>query len=48
MYLNGTVLNSGVPAKVMTEAKDWIAANAQAVIAEWNLCNPAHERNPKK
>lgn len=40
VYLNGTVLNSGVPAGVMAEAKNWIAANHQAVVIEWNTCNP--------
>jgi hypothetical protein len=40
VYLNGTVMNSGVPTAVMTEAKNWIAANSQAVITEWNTCNP--------
>jgi hypothetical protein len=40
VYLNGTVLNSGVPVAVMTAAKSWISANNQAVITEWNTCNP--------
>lgn len=40
VYLNGTVLNSGVPAGVMAEAKNWIAANHEAVVIEWNTCNP--------
>lgn len=40
VYLNGTVLNSGVPAAVLIEAKSWIAANQQAVVTEWNICNP--------
>ena len=40
VYLNGTVLNSGVPVAVMTAAKNWISANNQAVITEWNTCNP--------
>jgi hypothetical protein len=40
VYLNGTVLNSGVPAAVMAEAKNWMAANRPAVTVEWNKCNP--------
>ena len=40
VYLNGIVINSGVPAAVMAEAKNWIAANNQAVTIEWNTCNP--------
>ncbi len=40
VYLNGTVKNSGVPAAVMAEARDWITANTQTVITEWNTCNP--------
>jgi hypothetical protein len=40
VYLNGTVLNSGVPVAVMAEAKNWIAANGAAVTIEWNKCNP--------
>jgi hypothetical protein len=40
VYLNGTVLNSGVPAAVIAEAKNWISVNAPAVTVEWNKCNP--------
>lgn len=40
VYLNGTIKNTGIPEPVMTEAKNWIAANTQAVILEWNTCNP--------
>jgi len=40
VYLNGVVLNSGVPATVMADAMRWISANHQAVITEWNTCNP--------
>lgn len=40
VYLNGTVKNTGIPESVMNEAKSWIVANSQAVIIEWNTCNP--------
>lgn len=40
VYLNGIVKNTGVPDAVMKEAKSWIAANQQAVLDEWNTCNP--------
>ncbi|MEI7537323.1 MAG: DUF4160 domain-containing protein [Comamonadaceae bacterium] len=40
VYLNGMVKNTGVPESVMNEAKNWIAANSQSVIDEWNICNP--------
>lgn len=40
VYLNGTIKNTGIPEPVMTEAKNWIAANTQAVILEWSTCNP--------
>ena len=40
VYLNGMVKNTGVPESVMNEAKNWIVANSQAVIGEWNICNP--------
>lgn len=40
VYLNGTVKNTGIPESAMNEARSWIAANSQAVIIEWNTCNP--------
>jgi hypothetical protein len=40
VYLNGKIKNTGIPEHVMTEAKNWIAANTQTVILEWNTCNP--------
>jgi len=40
VYLDGKVINTGVPAAVVAEAKKWIAAHAQTVHAEWNTCNP--------
>jgi hypothetical protein len=40
VYLNGVVINTGVPSAVMAVAKKWIAANHQAVVVEWNTCNP--------
>lgn len=40
VYLNGMVINTGVPANVVALAKKWIAANHQTVVVEWNTCNP--------
>ena len=40
VYLNGVVINTGVPSAVMAAAKKWITANHQAVVVEWNTCNP--------
>ena len=40
VYLNGVVINTGVPSAVMAVAKKWVAANHQAVVVEWNTCNP--------
>ena len=41
--IDGTVKNSGVPAKVIAIASDWIAGNAAIVEAEWTKMN-----NPRK
>jgi hypothetical protein len=41
--LDGAVKNSGVPAKVIAAATDWIAKNAAAVESEWMKMN-----NPRK
>jgi hypothetical protein len=40
---DGMVKNSGVPAKVMDAAIEWITANAEVVEAEWIKMN-----NPRK
>lgn len=39
LALDGTVKNSGVPAKVVAAASAWIAGNAAAVEAEWSRMN---------
>jgi len=41
--LEGEVKNSGVPAKVLSTAVQWIADNAEVVDLEWNKMN-----NPRK
>ena len=41
--VDGTVKNSGVPAKVVAIALDWIVENATIVEAEWTKMN-----NPRK
>jgi len=37
--VDGTVINSGIPAKVITEAVTWVLANVDAVRAEWQRMN---------
>jgi len=37
--VDGTVINSGVPAKVITEAVAWVLANTDAVRTEWQRMN---------
>lgn len=39
VYLNGHVLNSGVPDAVLIEAKRWIEEHQQTVIDEWSRWN---------
>lgn len=41
--IDGTVKNSGVPAKVVAAATNWIIENAATVEAEWTKMN-----NPRK
>lgn len=41
--LDGSVKNSGVPAKVIAAATTWIIENADAVESEWKQMN-----NPRK
>jgi len=42
--IDGSVINSGVPAKVMAEATRWILDNAAAVEAEWTKMNNPRRR----
>ncbi len=37
--IDGTVVNSGVPADVIAQAVAWVTANAAAVRAEWDRMN---------
>ena len=37
--VDGTVINSGVPADVIVQAVAWVTANATAVRAEWDRMN---------
>ncbi len=37
--IDGTVINSGVPADVIVQAVAWVTANAAAVRAEWDRMN---------
>jgi hypothetical protein len=41
--VDGKVVNSGVPAKVITKAKAWILENGDVLTAEWGKMN-----NPRK
>ncbi|MDR0478571.1 MAG: DUF4160 domain-containing protein [Burkholderiaceae bacterium] len=41
IYLEGTVLNAGVPPAVSTDAAAWVVANTEVILAEWErLHNP--------
>jgi hypothetical protein len=42
--LDGTVKNSGVPAKVMMTAMEWITDNAEVVETEWIKMNNPRRR----
>ena len=44
LALDGTVKNSGVPAKVVAAASTWIVDNAAAVEAEWARMNNPRTR----
>jgi hypothetical protein len=43
LFLDGTVINSGVPLRVVTEAKAWVAEHVALVINEWAIMG-----NPEK
>ncbi len=43
LFLDGTVFNSGVPAKIVSEAMAWLAANRALVMQEWSIMG-----NPEK
>lgn len=41
IFLDGNVINSGVPTKIVLEAVLWVTTNSALVIAEWqNMGNP--------
>ncbi|OQW89167.1 MAG: hypothetical protein BWK72_04210 [Rhodoferax ferrireducens] len=42
--IDGSVINSGVPAKVMAEATRWILDNPAVVEAEWTKMNDPRKR----
>lgn len=35
IFLDGSVINSGVPAKIVLEAVRWVTDNSAVVVAEW-------------
>jgi hypothetical protein len=43
LFLDGTTINSGVPAKIVAEAQLWIAENMPLVVLEWSTMG-----NPEK
>ena len=41
LFLDGTIINTGVPAKALLEAQAWIRDNATLVTKEWaGMGNP--------
>lgn len=46
--VDGIVKNSGVPAKVIAAATDWIVGNQVTVQAEWTKMNNPRKRQPMK
>jgi len=42
--LDGSVLNHGVPPAVIAQALAWVAANTDAVVAEWQRMNNPPDR----
>lgn len=43
LFLDGTIVNSGVPSSIVAEAAAWIAGNSAIVIAAWRTMG-----NPEK
>lgn len=43
LFLDGTFINSGVPARIVAEAAAWIADNSHIVITAWRVMG-----NPEK
>lgn len=43
LFLDGMVINSGVPARILADAAVWVAANAALVVQEWQAMG-----NPEK
>lgn len=39
IHLDGTDINSGVPAAVLKQAKEWVQANQESIRAEWVRMN---------
>jgi hypothetical protein len=41
LFLDGTVINSGVPARVVVDASTWVADHISLIVQEWlNMGNP--------
>ena len=41
LFLDGTVINSRVPARVVADASAWVAGNISLIVQEWlNMGNP--------
>lgn len=43
LFLNGTVINSGVPSRILAEASLWLTHNSAIVMAAWKTMG-----NPEK
>ena len=44
IWIDGRVINSGVPAKVLAEAMAWISANIQLIVTEWHMMGNPDKR----
>jgi len=47
IYLDGAILNTGVPTAVIASAAAWVATNAAAVTDEWARLNNPPARSPR-
>jgi hypothetical protein len=42
--IDGHVQNSGIPNKIINEAKDWLLTHQNELLAEWNKMNNPQQR----
>jgi len=43
--IDGTVLNRGIPSKVIAQAQAWISSHQADIRAEWTRLNNPHDRS---